>query len=110
MSGRLAAVSHHTVADAVRERLGFRYFAVPLTAEVLQDVLVLAAEIGGIAVALHLAAGVDYRIFVPLVALPLWSLLWFGHFSVIENGVSFPGLAAFCHLVAPFVLGTPLVE
>jgi len=110
MSGRLAAVSHHTVADAVRERLGFRYFAIPLTAEVLQDVLVLAAEIGGIAVALHLATGFDYRIFVPLVALLLWSLLWFGNFSLIENGVSFLGLVALCYVFGPFVVGTPWLE
>src|SRR4030095_15477844 len=56
MSGRLAAVSHHTVADAVRERLGFRYFAIPLVIELLQDVLVLSAGIGGIAAGLHPAA------------------------------------------------------
>ena len=110
MSGRLAAVSHHTVADAVRERLGFRYFAIPLTTEVLQDVLVLSAEIGGIAVALHLATGFDYRLFVPLVALLLWSLLWFGNFSVIENGVSFLGLVALSYVFAPFVVGTPWME
>jgi Mn2+/Fe2+ NRAMP family transporter len=110
MSGRLAAVSHHTVADAIRERLGFRYFAIPLTAEIFQDVLVLAAEIGGIAVALHLATGFDYRIFVPLVALLLWSLLWFGNFSVIENGVSFLGLVALCYVVGPFIVGTPWAE
>jgi Mn2+/Fe2+ NRAMP family transporter len=110
MSGRLAAVSHHTVSDAVRERLGFRYFAVPLTIEVLQDVLVLAAEIGGIAIALHLATGFDYRLFVPLVALLLWSLLWFGNFSVIENGVSFLGLVAVAFIVGPFLVGTPWKE
>ena len=110
MSGRLAAVSHHTVADAVRERLGFRYFAIPLTTEVFQDVLVLAAEIGGIAVALHLATGFDYRLFVPIVALLLWSLLWFGNFSVIENGVSFFGLVALAYVVGPFVVGAPLTE
>src|SRR5919199_1117021 len=57
MCGRLAAVSHHTVADAVRERIGFPYFAVPLFAEIIVDTLVVAAEIGGIAVALHLTTG-----------------------------------------------------
>src|SRR4051812_49969561 len=101
MSGRLAAVSHHTVADAVRERLGFRYFAVPLTAEVLQDVLVLAAEIGGIAVALPPATRFDYRIFVSLVALLLWSLLWVGKFSVILKGVSVPWPSGVWYLVGP---------
>ncbi len=110
MSGRLAAVSHHTVADAVRERLGFHYFAIPLTAELLQDVLVLSAEIGGIAVALHLATGFDYRLFVPVVALFLWSLLWFGNFSVIENGVSFLGLVALCYVFAPFIVGAPWMQ
>src|SRR5215203_2569682 len=110
MAGRLAAVSHHTVADAVRERLGFRYFAIPLTTEILQDVLVLAAEIGGIAIALHLATGFDYRVFVPMVALLLWALLWFGNFSVIENGVSFLGMVAVCYVVGPFIVGTPWVE
>ncbi len=29
MCGRLAAVSHHTLADAIRERLGLPYFAEP---------------------------------------------------------------------------------
>src|SRR3954453_3255520 len=94
MSGRLAAVSHHTIADAVRERLGFRYFAIPLTTEMLQDVLVLGAEIGGIAVALHRATGFDYRLFAPLVAEVLGSLLWFGIFSVVETGIAVLGLIA----------------
>ena len=104
MSGRLAAVSHHTVADAVRERLGFRYFAVPLAAEMVQDTIVLAAEIGGIAVALHLVTGFDYRVFVPLVALFLWGLLWYGNFSVIENGISFVGLVTVAFIVGMFIV------
>ena len=104
MSGRLAAVSHHTVADAVRERLGFRYFAFPLVTEMAQDVLVLSAEIGGIAVALHLATGFDYRLFIPLVAVFLWGLLWFGNFSVIENGISFIGLVALAFVVGSFIV------
>ena len=110
MSGRLAAVSHHTVADAVRERLGFRYFAIPLVAELMQDVLVLGAEIGGISVALHLATGFDYRVFIPLVALGLWTLLWFGNFSVIENGVAFLGLVALAFVVGSFAVDTPWKE
>jgi hypothetical protein len=35
MSGRLAAVSKHTLADAVRERLGFNFFIFPLIAEII---------------------------------------------------------------------------
>jgi len=102
MCGRLAAVSHHTVADAVRERIGFRYFAIPLFAELIIDTMVLAAEIGGIAVALHLATGFDYRLFVAPAALLLWALLWFGNFSVIENGVAFFGLVTLSFVFGAF--------
>src|SRR3954467_14836455 len=47
MSGRLAAVGHHPLPSAVRERFGFNFFIVPLIAETLVDFLVLASEIGG---------------------------------------------------------------
>ena len=52
MSGRFAAVSKHTIADAMRERFGLHFFMVPLTLIFLVSLLVLAAEIGGVAVAL----------------------------------------------------------
>jgi len=58
MSGRLAASSRHTVSDAVRERFGFRFSAVPLAAEIVLDTLVLAAELGGAAIAVELATSV----------------------------------------------------
>lgn len=107
MCGRLAAVSHHTVADAIRERLGFPYFAIPLFTEICVDLLVLAAEVGGMAVALHLLTGYDFRVFVPVVMLFVWSLLWFGTFSIIEDGVSFLGLVALAFVVGMFYVHTP---
>ena len=61
MSGRLAAVSKHTLAAAVRERFGIRFQSVPLAAEILLDTLVLTAEIGGFCVALHLLTGMNAR-------------------------------------------------
>src|SRR6188472_2885349 len=51
MSGRLAAVSGHTIADVVRERFGFRLHSGLLAGQVLLDVLVLTAEVGGVAFA-----------------------------------------------------------
>ena len=51
MSGRFAAVSHHTIADAIRERFGFNFFLFPLIVTVLLNIMVLSAEIGGVAVA-----------------------------------------------------------
>jgi Mn2+/Fe2+ NRAMP family transporter len=56
------------------------------------------------AVALHLATGFDYRVFVPPVALLLWGLLWFGNFSVIENGVAFLGLVTLSFISGAFAM------
>lgn len=110
MCGRLAAVSHHTLADAIRERLGFPYFAIPLVTEIAVDTLVLAAEIGGMAVAVHLVSGYDFRLFIPAVTLMLWGLLWFGNFSIIENGVSFLGLVGLAFVVGMFYVRVPWGE
>src|ERR1041384_7191276 len=88
MAGRSACVSPHSLVDAVRERCGFRYFSFLLVGEVLVDLLVLAAEMGGVAVALHLVTGIDYRWFVPIVAFALWLLIWLGTFSIVQNGTS----------------------
>src|SRR6478672_6546793 len=47
MSGRFSAVSKHTIPDAMRERFGANFFAVPLFVMLGVTLLVLAAEIGG---------------------------------------------------------------
>ena len=88
MTGRLASVSRHTLADAIRERMGFPYFAMPLVAETIVDWLVLAAEIGGVASALQLVTGISYQFWAIPVAFVLWLVLWLGTFGLIENGVA----------------------
>src|SRR5438874_3014185 len=88
MSGRLAAVSRHTLADAIRERFGFRFFSVPFVAEIVIDFLTLSAEIGGICIALQLVTGVSFRLWALPVAFVVWLLLWKGTFGLIENGVT----------------------
>ena len=60
MSGRLAAVTRHTLADAVRERFGFSFHVFVLSGQLLLDLLVLTAEVGGIAYALQLATGISF--------------------------------------------------
>src|SRR4051794_27638497 len=52
MAGRFAAVSRHTITDAIRERFGFSFFLLPFLATLLVNLLVLSAEIGGASVAL----------------------------------------------------------
>ena len=107
MSGRLAAVSQHTLVDALRERFGVNFYLVPFLSELVVDFLVLAAEIGGVCIALQLVTGVSFRWWALPVAFVLWWLLWRGTFSIIENGTSIFGLVTLCFVVAVFVLHPP---
>lgn len=92
MSGRFAAASQRAFGDALRERLGFPVYAAVLLGLGVTSLLVLGAEITGLAVALELASGVMF----PLWALPagflVWLILWKGKFGLIEYGVSTLGL------------------
>ncbi|MEH1839435.1 MAG: divalent metal cation transporter [Nostoc sp.] len=110
MSGRLAAVSKHTLAAAVRERFGFNFYIIPLVAEVAVDFLVLAAEIGGVCIALQLVTGISFQWFALPVAFAIWLLLWKGTFGLIENGVSLFGLITLAFVVATFKLHPSLTK
>ncbi len=104
MSGRLAAVSKHPMVAGVRERFGIRYQAIPLTGEILLDLLVLTAEIGGVCIALQLLSGRSFRIWAVPVAFLIWLLLWKGKFSALENGISGLGLVSLAFVVGTFRL------
>jgi len=100
MSGRLAAVSHHTIAGAMRERFGFSFFLLPLVGVVAVSMLTLAAELGGVCMALQLATGIGFQWWALPVMLAVWLLLWRGTFGVIEDGVSLLGLVTVAFLIA----------
>lgn len=100
MSGRLAAVGHHTIVDATRERFGIDLHAAIVGGQVVVDVLVLAAEIGGVALALQLATGIALRWWAIPVAFAVWIALWRGTFGAIEHGITFLGLLTLAFVVA----------
>lgn len=100
MSGRFAACSKHTIPDAMRERFGLNFFVVPLCVMLGVSLVVLAAEVGGVAAALEMATGIRMPIWALPVALLAWGLLWKSSFSVIENGVSLLGLVTIVFAVA----------
>jgi Mn2+/Fe2+ NRAMP family transporter len=108
MSGRLAAVSRHTIPDAMRERFGIRFFMLPLVTVALVSFLVLASEIGGVSLALQLATGVRFQWWAPVVALLAWLLLWKGTFGLVEKGSSLLGLVSLVFLVGAWKLHPPL--
>ena len=107
MSGRLAAVSKRSVAAAVRERFGVHFQFVPLTAELLLDVLLLAAEIGGVALALTLLTGVGFQVWVLPIGFMVWLVLWCCGFSTIEYGMGLLGLVTLSFVVSAWQLGPP---
>jgi Mn2+/Fe2+ NRAMP family transporter len=110
MAGRFAAVSKHTIPDAMRERFGIRFFTVPLVAVVVVSFLVLASEIGGVALALQLATGIRFQWWAPVVALAVWLLLWAHNFGLVEKGASLLGLVTLVFVVGAVKLHTPLNE
>jgi Mn2+/Fe2+ NRAMP family transporter len=104
MSGRLAAVSKRTLAAAVRERFGIHFQIVPLTAELLLDVLLLAAEIGGAAVAVRLLTGVGFQWWILPVGLAAWLVLWLCGFGVVEYGLGLLGLVTLAFVASAWQL------
>lgn len=108
MLGRLAAISKHTLADAIRERFGIRYHVLPLVSEILLDVAVLAAEIGGMAVAMKLLTNIGFPWWAVPVGLLTWMALWLGKFEVINDGAALLGLITVCFVWAAFRLHVPL--
>jgi manganese transport protein len=104
MCGRVAAVSERAVFDAVRERLGFGVGLTALISGQLVNLLTLAAEVGGIALALQLLSGVSYRALLVLGVLGVMMVLWFMPFGWIERVFGYGGLALLVFAVAAIKL------
>lgn len=99
MSGRFAACSKRTIPDAMRERFGVNAFAIPLIAMLFVSLLVMAAELGGVAAALQMATSAPSAVWAVPIAIVSWAVLWWGTFGTIENGVSLLGLVTIVFVV-----------
>jgi manganese transport protein len=100
MCGRVAAVSQRAVFDAVRERLGVNIGLVALAAAQLVNLLTLAAEIGGVALALQLLSGFSYTALLGSALVGLALVLWLMPFSWIERVFGYMGLTLLVFAVA----------
>jgi manganese transport protein len=105
MAGRVATVSGRAVFDLVRERLGARIALVNLLASFFITFLTLAAEIGGVALAIELATSVNYLLWVPIVAFLVWLVIWRVKFDIMENAFGLLGLTLVVAAVALWRLG-----
>src|SRR5205807_8854899 len=102
--GRVTAVSRRPVFHVVRERLGVRTGLVNLVASLILNLLTLAAEIGGVGLALELASSINYILWVPIVGFLVWFFIWKVPFQVIERPSGVFGLALIVFSVAVFHL------
>jgi Mn2+/Fe2+ NRAMP family transporter len=100
MSGRLAAVSKHTIVEATRARFGFPFFFIVTIGMGIVAFLVLVAELGGIGLSLQVLTGVAFPWWALPVSIAVWFLMWKGTFSLIENGASLLGLITLSFVVA----------
>jgi manganese transport protein len=100
MSARIAAITGRAVFDIVRERLGPRAGLANLIASFLINLLTLAAELGGVALALSLASDVNYLLWIPLIALLVWVVVWRVPYQAMERFYGLLGLALVVFVVA----------
>jgi manganese transport protein len=104
MCGRVAAVSERAVFDAIRERLGFGVGLGALISSEIVNLMTLAAEVGGAAIALQLLSGLPYRALIVVAAIGLVAVIWFSPFEWLERIFGYGGLALLVFAVAAIKL------
>jgi len=92
MCGRVAVVAKEPVFSVVRQRLGFRLGLITLIASNLLNLITCAAEIGGIAIVLHLLTAWPEKLLLLAAALLLATLVLLLRFEWIERTFGLSGL------------------
>ena len=110
MVGRFTAVSQKPYAAAIREEFGFGFYLLPLISEVIAESLLLAAELGGMAIALSLFTGISWHVLFPVVTLLVLTMAWRAPFDWIENGPALFGVLMLSFIVGIIALGGPSHE
>jgi Mn2+/Fe2+ NRAMP family transporter len=105
MCGRVAAVSGKAVFDAIRERVGFKAALGALVASEVVNLMTLAAEVGGVAIALQLLSGLPYRWLIVLAIVALALIIWVTSFEWLERIFGYGGLCLLVFAVAAVKLG-----
>jgi manganese transport protein len=104
MCGRIAVVAKEPVFAVVRTRLGFPLGLVTLIASNLLNVITCAAELGGIAILLHLLTGWPERVLLIGVTLGLGMIVFLFSFQWIERTFGLSGLMMIVFAVSAVVL------
>lgn len=105
MCGRVAAVSGKAVFDAVRERVGFKAALGALVSSEIVNLMTLACELGGVAIALQLLAGLPYRWLIVIAVIALLLIIWVTSFEWLERLFGYGGLCMLVFAVAAVKVG-----
>jgi manganese transport protein len=107
MSGRVAAVAKQPVFNLMRHRLGLRLGLMTLVASIISNLITCAAEVGGIALILHLLTGAPYWMLAILSVLLLMASIWILPFKWIERTYGLLGLGMITFAVALVAIHPP---
>lgn len=104
MCGRIAVVAREPVFAVVRTRLGFRLGLATLIASNLLNVITCAAELGGIAIVLHLLTGWPEKLLLIGATLCFVAMVLLLRFEWIERTFGLSGLMMIVFTVSAVVL------
>ena len=104
MCGRIAVVAKEPVFAVVRTRLGFKLGLATLVASNLLNLITCAAEIGGLAILLHLLTGWPERALLVASCLTIGGIVYLFRFEWIERTFGLSGLLMVVFGISAFVL------
>jgi manganese transport protein len=92
MCGRIAVVAKEPVFAVIRTRLGYKLGLATLIASNLLNLITCAAEIGGVAILLHLLTGWPEKLLLVWTCLALAAIIFGSRFQWIERAFGLSGL------------------
>jgi Mn2+/Fe2+ NRAMP family transporter len=110
MSGRVAAVAKQPVFNLMRHRLGLKLGMLTLFASLVSNLITCAAEVGGVAIILHLLTGLPYMILAVATVLVLMLTIWVLPFKWIERSYGLLGLFMVVFAVALVAIHPPWTQ
>lgn len=105
MAARVAIATRQPAFSLMRSRLGPRYALGGLAGSMGVTVLLVMAELSGVALALQIATSIHYLAWVPIVAVLVAVLVWVFSFEHMEQTYGLLGLAMLVYVVAVWKLG-----
>jgi Mn2+/Fe2+ NRAMP family transporter len=105
MAARVAISTRRPAFSLMRSRLGPRYALGGLVGSMGVTVLLVMAELSGVALALQIATSIHYLAWVPVAAVLVAVLVWVISFEHMEQTYGLLGLAMLVYVVAVWQLG-----